>query len=106
VSDDSDIDSFDTGSFDAGFFDSGEFVAIARIEHSQLASLIEIGILEPSGPEPWRFECRDLRRLQSAQRLVRDLDVNLAGAALILDLLDERAELSARIAALEKALDL
>ncbi|HTE41899.1 MAG TPA: chaperone modulator CbpM [Steroidobacteraceae bacterium] len=93
-------------SSDIDSFDSGEFVAIARIEHGQLAILVEIGILEPNGSEPWRFEHRDLRRLRSAQRLVRDLGVNLAGAALILDLLDERAELSARIAMLERALDL
>jgi chaperone modulatory protein CbpM len=91
----------DSTHFDS--FDSTEFIAIACIETGELTELVTIGVLEPEGP-PWRFATRDLRRLQSAQRLVRDLGVNYAGAALILDLLDERADLTARVAMLERAL--
>jgi len=43
--------------------------------------------------------------VRAAARLVRDLDVNLAGAAVILDLLEERRRLERRLALLERLLE-
>ena len=53
--------------------------------------LIEEGVIVPGGdaPEVWRFSALHLRRARVAIRLQRDLGVNLAGAALALQLLDE-----------------
>jgi len=53
------------------------------------------GIAEPEGSNPhqWRFAGTSIQRIQTALRLQRDLKVNLAGAALALDLLEELAEL-------------
>lgn len=45
----------------------------------------------------WRFTGTHLRRATVAIRLQRDLGVNLAGAALALELLDEVAMLRARL---------
>jgi chaperone modulatory protein CbpM len=63
------------------------------------------GILEPSGqrPEDWQFGGTSLRRAHQALRLTRDLEINAAGVALALDLLDEIDELRARLRRLGKS---
>jgi chaperone modulatory protein CbpM len=57
------------------------------------------GVLEPSGeaPQDWRFTGQSLRRAQQALWLTRDLEINLPGVALALDLFDEIADLQARL---------
>lgn len=74
------------------------------METDWLITLVEEGILVPSEPEParWRFTGVHLRRARRVLRLQRDLNVNLAGAALALELLEELETLRARLAVLEK----
>ena len=50
--------------------------------------MVEQGVLEPSGKRGhhWCFPANSIRRTRIATRLQRDLGVNLAGAALALDL--------------------
>ena len=57
------------------------------------------GVLEPvgQGPHDWCFAGSALRRARLAMRLARDLEVNAAGVALALDLLDEIAALRASL---------
>lgn len=64
-----------------------------------LLELVEEGVIVPSGraPEAWRFSGVHLRRARVAIRLQRDLGVNLAGAALALQLLDELDTLRGQI---------
>jgi len=52
---------------------------------------VEYGIIEPKGKRPseWQFSADALQRSQKALRLQRDLELNLAGLALALELLDE-----------------
>jgi chaperone modulatory protein CbpM len=66
-------------------------------------AMVEEGILEPVGERPgrWRFPADSIRRARTTLRLQRDLDLNLAGAALALDLLDHLEELRARLRATE-----
>ena len=68
----------------------------------RIIELVEEGVLEPIGPEParWRFTAVHLRRARVAVRLQRDLGLNLAGAALALQLLDEVEDLRARLRAM------
>ena len=56
-----------------------------------ILEMIDEGMIIPTGSSPrqWRFGLREIHRVQTAQRLIRDLKVNLAGAALALDLLEE-----------------
>ena len=65
------------------------------------------GVIEPRGsaPEAWAFPATDLVRVRAVARLVRDLDVNLEGAAVIVDLIAERRRLERRIALLERLLE-
>jgi len=64
-----------------------------------IVELVEEGVLAPAGREPqrWRFTYAHLRRGRVASRLQRDLGVNLAGAALALELLEEIEALRARL---------
>lgn len=68
-----------------------------------LIELVDEGIIEPQGGEPdeWRFTGVSLVRVQTAMRLHHDLDVNLAGVALAIDLIDEINELQALLRVLE-----
>ena len=56
-----------------------------------IVKLVHEGVLDPRGREVsrWRFSALSLRRVQVTTRLQRDLEVNLPGAGLILDLMDE-----------------
>ncbi|MDP3539481.1 MAG: chaperone modulator CbpM [Azonexus sp.] len=66
-----------------------------------IVELVDEGVLAPLGREPhrWRFSGTHLRRATVALRLQRDLGINLAGAALALQLLDEVEILRARLRA-------
>jgi len=65
------------------------------VELETVTLLVEEGILDPVGTDVthWQFTVTSLRRVKTAIHLQRDLGVNLAGAALALELLDRIAEL-------------
>lgn len=86
--------------------DPATFERYCRVQHEDLIAMVDAGLLEPRGDAPaaWRFSGVDLQRARTVQRLVQDLGVNLEGAALILDLLAERAELRGRMRALQALL--
>lgn len=64
---------------------------LCRVSGDELAAIVAEGIVEPRGRKPaeWRFTAAGVRRIRIAVRLRRDLHVNMAGAALALELLDE-----------------
>jgi chaperone modulatory protein CbpM len=78
-----------------------------------LIELVEEGALEPEGGVPipgqataaqaqqWRFSVISLERARIAMRLQRDLEINLAGVALALDLLNEIENLKSRLTIFE-----
>ncbi|MBT8135368.1 MAG: chaperone modulator CbpM, partial [Gammaproteobacteria bacterium] len=55
--------------------------------------------IEPIGAEQsrWCFSGVSIRRVQKAKRLQRDLGVNPAGAALVIELIDEIERLRCKI---------
>lgn len=65
--------------------------------------LVDQGVLEPVGPdqENWHFSGTSLLRARAAMRLQHDLDINLAGIALALDLIDEIETLRERLRRIE-----
>jgi len=69
-----------------------------------ILTLVEEGIIEPVGDDQshWQFRGHCLRRVCIVQRLESDLGLNLAGAALALELLEEVEALRNRIAILEQ----
>ena len=72
---------------------------VCQLSAEQVFQLVDEGLLEPRGRNPgqWRFHGRSVRRVRCVMRLERDLGVNLAGAALALELLDELQRLRARL---------
>ncbi len=62
-----------------------------QISTNFIYDLIEYDIIQLThdDPEEWMFNLSQLQRIKTAKRLQDDLEVNLAGIAIILDLLDE-----------------
>jgi chaperone modulatory protein CbpM len=56
-----------------------------------VVELVDEGVLEPIGHEQahWRFSGPGLLRARAAIRMQQDLQINLAGIALALDLMEE-----------------
>ena len=76
------------------------------VETETITLLVEEGIIEPVADDAdhWHFSGMSLQRVRTAIRLQNDLGVNLPGAALALDLLDEIAALRAQLEAMGKNL--
>lgn len=68
-----------------------ELCAACSVSANHVREMVQEGILEPSGSDSlqWRFTGTSLRRVRVVCRLQRDLDVNLPGAALVVELLEE-----------------
>ena len=76
-----------------------ELCCACRVPAEVVFELVEEGVVEPLGRDPmhWRFRGISVRRVHCALRLERDLGVNVAGAALALDLLEELEALRTRL---------
>lgn len=72
------------------------------VHAERIIELVDVGVLEPVGREPsrWRFSGASLHRARMALRLQRDIGIDLVGAALALELLDEIESLRARLRAM------
>jgi chaperone modulatory protein CbpM len=83
-----------------------ELTRVCGVSFEQVRSMVSEGMLHPLGraPEHWRFTGIEVRRTRRALRLQQDLELNLAGAALALDLLDEVEQLRSRVRCLEHQL--
>ena len=68
-----------------------------------ILSMVEEGILSPvdRAGVSWRFTGVSVKRAIKATKLHRDLDLNLSGVALALDLIDEIERLRERLRRLE-----
>jgi len=70
--------------------------------------LVNYGVIAPVGDSPearqWQFNLDALARLRKAQRLQRDLKMNLPGLAMSLELLDEVQEMRREVDRLNRQL--
>jgi chaperone modulatory protein CbpM len=90
----------------------GEWISVtqvcraSQIDVAVVIELAEHGLLSPRGAEPaeWQLPTRELTRVRTAARLMRDLGVNGSGAALAVELLEARSELERRVRALERCM--
>jgi len=88
----------------------GEWIAVTeicqlcRIDRDALMELATLGLIEPRehGPGEWRVPAAALPRLRVVGRLMHDLDINVNGAALVVELLEARRELESRLRRLER----
>jgi chaperone modulatory protein CbpM len=68
-----------------------ELCAACRLSEDLVMDIVAEGIVEPLGADraQWRFSGVAVTRIQRVIRLQQDFDVNLPGAALALELLEE-----------------
>ncbi len=80
-----------------------ELCRFCQTDDAWIVELVQNGVLEPQGHaiEEWTFHAVHIARAKKARRLNRDLGVNAAGVAVILDLLDERDALRRKLAWLD-----
>lgn len=66
-----------------------------RIGSDRVIEMVEEGLLDPRGrsKSEWRFEFTSVERVKKAERLSRDFQLSLPGAALVIDLLERIDEL-------------
>jgi hypothetical protein len=85
------------------FYTRRQIVELLDLEEGFIQALEQEEIIEADGPEPKAIEFseRMLERVRVAHTLVHDLDVNLAGAVIIVRMREEISELQH---ALESAL--
>jgi len=90
---------------DERYLSLAELCRLTRLSADELIEMVEEGVLDPAGGRPcdWSFPAPAVRRVQVAVRLQRDLRVNLAGTAVVLELLDEIRALRSRIHILENS---
>ena len=79
-------------------FTVADLCRCCSVEADVVEAMVEEGILEPIGQRRHHlyFHSSSLRRTRVTVRLQRDLGVNLAGAALALELLERIAELEGK----------
>jgi chaperone modulatory protein CbpM len=67
-----------------------ELSRLCAVDRTYIVELVEEGVLNVVEVAPeWRFSGAALRRARQALRLQKDLDINLPGVALALELLEE-----------------
>jgi len=72
-----------------------EFCQCTKLPQAWLIEIVEEGILEPGGadPEQWLFDMQAVAVARRALRLRQDLELEWAGIALALQLLDQLEQL-------------
>ncbi len=74
-----------------------ELCQVCAVERRLVDDMIAEGILDPRGSSSDRLPYNSVRITRTVLRLQRDLGVNLAGAALALDLLDQIEQLRSQL---------
>lgn len=84
----------------------GELCRTCGVSAEYVVTLVHEGLIEPDNDHHgWCFSGNALRRVRRARRLQRDLELNLAGAVLAVELLEEMQHLRARVRLLEELLE-
>lgn len=88
-------------------FSLKEICELSGLRTDWVIELVEYGILSPHGKTAvtWQFSHRELHALQRAWRLQQDLNINLSGIAMALELLEEIDNLRIRLKKLEQDYD-
>ena len=79
-----------------------EVCEICQVDPETIRTLVTYAVVEPIQQQDWRFQPEHLQRIQKALRLQHDLELNAAGVALVLDLLQEMRALRAKLSLFEK----
>ncbi|RMH13921.1 MAG: MerR family transcriptional regulator [Gammaproteobacteria bacterium] len=85
----------------------GEICRTCHLSAEQLIEMVEFGVIEPvkRSHEQWIFHGSQLYRIKRFIRLKHDLGINDAGAALVIELLDELTHLRQQLQRIRTAED-
>lgn len=74
------------------------------VDGSVVVEYVELGLIgsRAESASRWTFSAPEAERLSRALRLARELELHAAGAALLVELLEEREHLRRRVACLEQ----
>jgi len=87
---------------DSDWIGAAEICQMCRLELAAVLELGDLGLLSPrETPSGWQVPATALPRLRLIGRLMRDLGVNVSGAALAVELLEAQRALERRIRDLE-----
>lgn len=80
-----------------------ELAELCNTTPSVIVEMVEYGLFEPEGrrQEEWKFSGTTVKKLNTALRLQHDLEINLPGVVVIVDMLDELMQLRAQLASLK-----
>lgn len=83
-----------------------EFLEQTGVHSTRVGELIELGWIDPitTSDQDYLFRVRDVYRMRKLERLMCDLEVNLAGACIIVDLVERVEQLEKRVRDLERLL--
>ena len=83
---------------------ASEICQLCRLDLEAVLELASLGVMSSREqiPGEWQVPATALPRLRVVGRLMRDLGVNVSGAALALQLLETQRELEARLRHLER----
>jgi chaperone modulatory protein CbpM len=81
-----------------------ELHQIVNIPTDFIHHLVEFEIIHPTGasPEQWVFELSELKRIKTALHLHTDLEVNVAGIAVVMDLIEQLEDMRAEMELIRK----
>lgn len=76
-----------------------EIGQLCRVPSERLIAMVDEGVIEPvhAGSGTWQFNGSNVKRVLTVIRLEAELGVNLAGAALAMELLDELRALKSQL---------
>lgn len=82
-----------------------EFCQAIQTQPEIILQMIDYQLIKPEGEsaEDWRFDSLSLKRGRIAISFYRDLEINMAGVALALELLDKIEHLQQQVNILEPA---
>ena len=82
-------------------FTLDEISHACSVRTEYIIELVDEGIVEPMGQhreqQQWSFTGKSLLRARKARQLQHDLGINLAGAAVVLDMMEEIERLRERL---------
>ena len=76
-----------------------ELAEATSTPEDMIMAWVSEGVLSPAGgsPQDWRFSGDSLKRAKTAARLMHDLELNLPGVALAINLLEELDRLRSQL---------
>lgn len=80
-------------------YDLQELCKVCRVKDQLVYEMINEGMLTPLGnsTKSWKFTASSIKKIQVTAQLQADLGVNVPGAALALELMEELIELRSQV---------